>query len=166
MAEKVYLVDNRATFICPLCSQREILDVRQYVKQNTAVEIELKCKCGYAWISSLERRRLYRKPVNFRGRYKFSNEVQMEEGLAVGKFIGKGRMQVVDLSVRGLKIKLKKRPDLNVNDRISVEFRLNDKKRTLIRENTSVKSIRDHYIGGAFSTSASDNASLGFYLLR
>ena len=165
MAEMIYLVNDKATFVCPLCAQRKTFNVRQYVKQATTVEIESTCTCGHTWTSTLERRRHYRKPVKLRGRYVFKNEVQLEEGLTAGSFVGKGKMKVVDLSIKGLKIELNKRPELNVNDLLAVEFRLKDKKRTLIRENASVRSVSGHFIGGAFGPSVSENTSLGFYLM-
>ncbi len=82
-----------------------------------------------------------------------------------GIFVGKGKMKVVDLSLKGLKIELSKRPELYVNDQLAVEFRLKDKKRTLIRENASVRSIEGHCVGSAFGPDVSGNTSLGFYLL-
>ena len=134
MAEKIYVVDDKATFICPVCSKRKTISVRQHVKKETAVEIESACTCGHSWKSILERRRHYRKPVKLRGRYTFKNDVYLEEGRTAGRFVGKGKMKVVDLSLKGLKIELSKQPELHVNDLLAVEFRLKDKKRTLIKE--------------------------------
>jgi len=165
MDEIVYAVDNRATFNCPSCDRKQTVNVQEYIRRKDRVEIETTCACGHTWTTNIERRRHYRKPVNFRGRYEFSNEVQLDEGISAGKFVGRGKMKVVDLSVSGLKIKLKKSPDLHVNDRFGVEFRLNDKRRTLVRERASVKNIDKNHIGGAFSPSAADNPSLGFFLL-
>ncbi len=166
MVEKIYVVDDEAIFVCPVCSQRKIKNVRQYVKKETAVEIASTCTCGHTWTSILERRRHYRKPVKLRGSYTFRDEVFLEEGLSAGSFVGKGKMKVVDLSLKGLKIELKKKPELHVNDLLSVEFRLKDKKRTLIRENASVRSVNGRLVGSAFAPEVVANNSLGFYLLN
>ena len=165
MTEKIYVVDDKATFVCPVCSQRETRIVRQHILKETAVAIASTCTCGHSWNSILERRRHFRKPVKLRGRYTFRNDVYLEEGLSAGSFVGKGKMKVVDLSLKGLKIELRKKPELHVNDLLAVEFRLKDKKRTLIRENASVRSVDGRYVGSAFGPEVSGNTSLSFYLL-
>ena len=129
------------------------------------MEIESTCTCGYTWTSILERRKHFRKPVKLRGHYSFRNDVFLEEGLSAGSFVGKGKMKVVDLSLKGLKIELKKKPELHINDLLSVEFRLKDRKRTVIRENASVKSINGRFVGSAFGPEVAANTSLGFFLL-
>ncbi|MEN8244350.1 MAG: PilZ domain-containing protein [Thermodesulfobacteriota bacterium] len=165
MTEKVYMVNDTVTFACPVCSQQKIENVSQYVKMETAVELVTTCACGHTWTSALERRRQYRKPVKLRGRYTFRNDVFLDEGLSGGSFVGKGKMMVVDLSLKGLKIELKKKSDLHVKDLLSVEFRLKDKKRTLIREYASVRSINGRFVGSSFGPEVAENSSLGFYLL-
>ena len=137
MTEIIYMVDGKALFTCPVCSQQKTESVSRYVKHKTAVEIESTCACSHTWTSILERRKHYRKPVKLRGRYAFRNDVVLEKGLSAGSFVGKGKMKVVDLSLKGLKIELKNKPELHINDLLSVEFRLKDKKRTLIRENAA-----------------------------
>ena len=165
MTEKVYMVNDTVTFVCPVCSQPKIEDVSQYAKMETAVELATTCACGHTWTSALERRRQYRKPVKLRGRYTFKNDVFLDEGLSGGSFVGKGKMKVVDLSLMGLKIELKRNSELHVNDLLSVEFRLKDKQRTLIREYASVRSINGRFVGSSFGPEVVENSSLGFYLL-
>ncbi|MCG6908903.1 MAG: PilZ domain-containing protein [Deltaproteobacteria bacterium] len=159
------MVDDQATVVCPLCSKKQSINVRQYIKQKSAVAMVLSCPCGHTWTMGLERRRHYRKPVKLKGRYSYESDVHVDGTSAVGRFLGKGKMKVVDLSLRGLKIELKKRPQFNVNDQLSVEFRLRDKKRTLIRENAFVKSVSGNFVGGAFGSAVAENSSLGFYLM-
>ena len=165
MAEKVYMMDGMASFTCPVCSQRKTENVSQYLKQKTAVEIVSSCTCGHTWTSILERRKHFRKPVKLRGRYTFRNDVFLEEGISAGSFVGKGKMKVIDLSLKGLKIEIKNRPELHINDLLSVEFRLKDKNRTIIKENASIKSINGRFVGSAFSPEVAANRSLGFFLL-
>ena len=165
MVEKIYVVDNKATVVCPVCSQRKTESVRKYIKKETVVEIESTCICGHTWTSVLERRKHFRKPVKLRGRYTFRNNVYLEEGLPAGSLVGKGKMTVVDLSLKGLKFELKKKPEIHVNDLLSVDFRLKDKKRTLIREKASVRNINGRFVGSAFGPEVAENRSLGFYLL-
>ena len=165
MTEKVYMVNDTVTFVCPVCSQQKKENVSPYLKMETAVELVTTCACGHTWTSVLERRRQFRKPVKLRGRYTFRNDVVLGEGFSGGSFVGKGKMKVVDLSLKGLKIEFKKNTDLHVKDVLSVEFRLKDKKRTLIREYASVRSINGRFVGSSFGPEVAENTSLGFYLL-
>ena len=93
MIEKIYMVDGKASFTCPVCSQRKTESVSQYLKQETTVEIESTCICGHTWTSILERRKHYRKPVKLRGSYTFRNDIILQEGLSAGSFVGKGKMR-------------------------------------------------------------------------
>ena len=141
MSAKVYMTHQRSTFVCPQCSRKTPVDLSETDLSKTN-GIALKCACGYAWTSSMERRRHYRKPVKFKGRYHYSNKVELEQGVVAGKFIGKGRMDVVDVSARGLKIKIRKKEEFKLNDQLFVEFHLDDEQKTLIREKALVKKWR------------------------
>jgi len=153
------------TFVCPRCSKTASVGIPEYFHQNNSMEIECRCECGYHFKRDVERRRHNRKAVKFSGWYNYSNEIQLEPGVVAGKFVGKGKMTVVNLSVSGFKIKLKKREDLKINDRLQVEFYLKDYKRTLIREIATIKNIHQKYVGGAFHPTRSRSRDLGFYLL-
>ncbi len=153
------------TFVCPRCSKAVSVDIPEYFHQNNSMEIECQCECGYHFKRDVERRRHIRKPVKFTGWYNYSNEIQLEPGVVAGKFVGKGKMTVVNLSVSGFKVKLKKKEDLKINDRFQVEFYLKDYKRTLIRETATIKNIHQKYVGGVFHATGSKSRDLGFYLL-
>jgi hypothetical protein len=113
----------------------------------------------------VERRRHIRKTVKLSGWYNYTNEIQLEPGIIAGKLVGKGKMTVVNLSVGGLKLKLKKKEDLKINDRLQVEFYLKDYQRTLVRETATIKNIHKKFVGGAFQPTGSKSRELGFYLL-
>ena len=146
---------DTVTFICPRCSQAVSVEMPAYPHGNQSMKVDCRCACGYQFTRDVERRRHNRKAVKCPGWYSYSNEIQLEPGVVAGKFVGKGKMTVVDLSVSGFKVKLKKKEDLKINDRLQVEFFLKDYKRTLIRETAAIKNIHQKYIGG----------DLGFYLL-
>ena len=153
------------TFTCSRCSRVASVDIPEDFHQNNSMEIECQCECGYQFKQEVERRRHIRKAVKFSGWYNYCNEIQLEPGVVAGKFVGKGKMTVVDLSVSGFKVKLKKKEDLKVNDRLQVEFYLKDYKHTLIRETATIKNIHQKYVGGAFLPTGSKSRDLGFYLL-
>jgi hypothetical protein len=153
------------TFTCPRCSRVASVNIPEDFHQNNSMEIECQCNCGYQFKRDVERRRHIRKAVKFSGLYNYNNEIQLEPGVVAGKFVGKGKMTVLNLSVGGLKIKLKKKEDLKVDDRLQVEFYLKDYKRTLIRETATIKNIHQKFVGGAFLTTGPKSRDLGFYLL-
>ena len=153
------------TFTCPRCSRAASVDIPEDFHQNSSMEIECRCECGYQFKREVERRRHIRKAVKFSGWYNYTNEIQLEPGVVAGKFVGKGKMTVVNLSVSGFKVKLKKKEDLKINDRLQVEFYLKDYKRTLIRETATIKNIHQKFVGGAFLPTGPKSRELGFYLL-
>ena len=152
-------------FTCPRCSRTATVQLPEDFHPNDSMEIEYRCECGYQFKKEVERRRHRRKAVRLSGWYDYSNEIQLEPGFVAGTFVGKGKMTVVNLSVSGLKIKLKKKEDLKINDRLRVAFYLKDYKRTLIRETAAIKNIHRKHIGGAFLPTGSRSRHLAFYLL-
>ncbi len=153
------------TFTCPRCSQAGLVNIPEDFHPKNSMEIECQCECGHQFKRDVERRRHNRKAVKISGWYNYSNEIQLEPGVIAGKFVGKGKMTVMDLSVSGFKVKLKKKEDLKINDRLQVEFYLKDYKRTLIRETATIKNIHQKYVGGVFHATGSKSRDLGFYLL-
>jgi hypothetical protein len=159
-----YMIHSRSTLICPKCGKKMPVHFSAEPPERKH-SLKLQCGCGYSWMASRERRRHYRKPVNLKGRYNYSNRVELDQGAVTGKYVGKGRMRVLDVSAWGLKMKVRKREDLHVNDQVYVEFKLDDDRKTLVKEKATVKNIDDRYIGGAFADRRTGNRSLGFYLL-
>ena len=153
------------TLTCPRCNRAASVNTSEYIGNGHSTEIDWQCECGYQFKHEAERRRHNRKRVKFSGWYQYSNEIHLDPGVVAGKFVGKGKMTVVDLSLSGLKVKLKKKEDLKVNDRFQVEFHLKDYNRTLVRETATIRNIDKKYISGAFRPSGSKNRELGFYLL-
>ena len=59
-------------------------------------------------------------------------------------------------------------PNLKVGTKFAVEFRLDDKKETLIKKDVIVKNMSDLFIGAKFCSlgpHASNDKAIGFYLL-
>ena len=95
MVEKVYLADsNKATFICPQCKNMKTVDVSKFVCTGNAVKVNSKCSCGHKWTSVFEKRKQFRKTVNFAGTYDYIKDDKVVEW---------GGMKVVDVSAAVLK---------------------------------------------------------------
>lgn len=152
MPERVYInSENKATFLCPVCSKSRVVDVAKYLKTQAAVKVTCKCKCGHSYSVILERRKDFRKTTNLPGRFFTSKGKQ-------------GLMTVTDISRSGLGFKMNIYQDIKVGEKLKVEFNLDDQPRSLINREVVVKTIRDNHIGTEF-TSLEHYDRLGPYLI-
>ena len=161
MIQKAYITrKNMITFTCPECRHPRIVSLSERPELENAVKVKVTCtKCGRKYGVVIERRRQYRKVVNFPGTF-----TRMVKGRATET----GYMKVVDLSRTGMKIKLNDISNLSVGDLLVIEFRLDDAQRSLIRKEVEIKKIFNLELGVAFtSIHASDpsDRALGFYML-
>jgi len=159
MTEKVFVTEsNMAVFECPQCKKGKSVDVSRYRNIRQVVRIKVKCPCGHTYRVVLERRKNFRKDVNFPGSYTHVLPDYRED---------KGGITVKDLSRSGIKIKLNVEKDFKIGDILLVEFQLNDKQRSLIKKNAVIKKISDSDLGLEFksidSYDPSDKA-IGFYM--
>jgi len=177
---RVYISsDNTADFICPVCDKHKTLDVSKYKNIRRSVLLKYKCQCGHSFSVFLERRQGgHRKETDLFGTYKC---------FFWGQGARTGRMVVIDVSLSGMRFKLRqtdsniiqhspstgteefvgtKGPtdaDLNVDDTVWAEFHLDDRKKSLIKQETMIRWINDPYVGVEFTSKNSDSV-LGFYM--
>jgi hypothetical protein len=157
MVESVYPTDsNKATFICPKCRKTKTVDVSKFAHTSQTVRVNSTCSCGHKWTSVLEKRKRYRKSVNLPGTYALTRDGQVTD---------RGGMQVTDVSAGGVKLKLSVQRNLQVGDYLSIEFHLDDSKRTIIKKDVVVRNISGIYIGTAFRFADPYDPVLGFYLM-
>ena len=157
MIKTVYIsATNHVTITCPQCEATKTVDVSHYAKLEQTVKVKSRCSCGHTWTSVLEKRKQYRKGVNLLGTFTH---------IVDGNPLHKGTMTVTDISAGGLKIKLNERLDLRPDDKLKVEFHLDDPRSTLISKRVLVKNIDGPYIGVAFSRGEQVEPALGFYLM-
>ncbi len=159
MAEKVFVTENNmAVFECPQCNIAKSVDVSRYKDIRQVVRIKVKCPCGHSYKVVLERRKHFRKDVNFSGSYTHTLPDYKAD---------KGGMTEKDLSRSGVKIKLNVERDFKIGDILSLEFSLNDKHRSLIKKDAVIRKISNSYLGLEFNSVDSSDPSdkaLGFYL--
>ena len=158
MAQKVYLTDsNQATFICPQCKKTKTVDLSRFAHATRAVKINSKCSCGHKWTSVLEKRKRYRKAVNFSGTYDYIKDE---------KVVDRGGMRILDLSIGGAKVKINGERNLQVGDRLNLEFHLDDDNATLIKKRVTIRTVNGSHIGTTFGSADNIGQELGFYLMR
>jgi hypothetical protein len=156
MFEKVYITSKQmATFVCPKCQNSKTVNVSQYVGIDKIVKVNVKCPCGNAYTSILEKRKKYRKETNLHGSYVRIVDGKEAEG---------GLMTVRDLSTTGMKLNINGDHGCSTGDVIRVEFHLDDTHRSLIRKKVIIRNVHGKLIGAELAPTESVDKALGFYL--
>jgi hypothetical protein len=156
MMEKVYITSKQmATFICPKCQNSKTVDVSQYASLDKIVKVNVKCPCGYAYTSILEKRKKHRRETNLHGSY---------IRIVNGKAAGGGLMTVRDLSITGMKLQINEDHGCVAGDVIKVEFHLDDTQRSLIRKKVIIRNINGKEFGTELAPTEALDKALGFYL--
>ena len=149
--------ENTSEFICNACNRHYQRDMSQYLQTPDTVKLKIKCKCGYAWSSILEKRRFYRKRIDLPGKYKYQ---------ITGKTVSEGFMNILDISRTGLKLKIDGEHKLKDGDWIEVEFRLDNQVKTLVNRIVNIKNVSGQYVGASFREMKNFDPILGFYMLQ
>ena len=158
--QMVYITSgNQVTFTCPQCEHPRVVNLADHDGLEKATTVKVSCReCGYKYRAILERRRQFRKSVNFSGSYTH---------LRNGRPVDNGFMVVEDISRTGLKLRLAQKTAFAVGDKLKVEFRLDDVKRSSINKEVEIKIIFTDGLGVEFTSVHPSNPSdkaLGFYM--
>lgn len=161
MTEKVYITSRgMITFICPQCRYPRVVSARSNQPLAQAEQVRVTCsRCGHKYRAIIERRRQFRKAVDFVGTYR---------QIDAAKPAQTGFMRVLDLSRTGLRIRLNEPAVFEPGDRVEIEFHLDDAKHSLIRKEVQIKTVEGGDLGVEFCSTHPSNPSdraLGFYLL-
>ena len=158
MAEKVYIASTKmATFVCPKCHKSKTVNVAKYADLDKKVKVNVRCPCGYAYTSILEKRKRYRKETNLPGSYsRYINGKLMDSGLLIIK----------DLSTIGMKLQIDADNDCELGDVIQVEFHTDDAQRAFIKKKVIIRSINGPTFGTEFAPTEGIDKALGFYLFN
>jgi hypothetical protein len=158
MSEKVYIASTKvATFVCPKCQKSKTVNVSKYAALDKNVKVSVRCPCGYAYVSILEKRKRYRKETNLPGTYNHYVD---------GKQLGGGLMIVKDLSIIGMKLQIDAENDCEVGDIIQVEFHTDDAQRAYIQKKVIIRNINGKIVGTEFAPTEGVDKALGFYLFN
>ncbi len=156
MTEKIYITSTKmATFVCPKCQKSKTVNVSKYADLDKNVKVSVRCPCGYAYVSILEKRKRYRKKTNLPGSY--SHYVD-------GKPIGGGLMIGKDLTTIGMRLQIDADNECEVGDVIQVEFHTDDAQRAFIKKKVIIRNINRTIIGTEFASTEGVDKALGFFL--
>jgi len=147
-----FVKDNSVTtIICPHCYSAKTTSVEQF--RNKQRKLKVKCKCGYTFKIELEFRRQYRKNTNLHGKS------QLDAPTFNGR-IGK----IVNLSMNGLCFEVQGIHDIQIGQKGSINFTIDDRQETTLIRNVTVRSIQGNQIGCEFIEDRAYQKELGFYL--
>ncbi|MGD9732700.1 MAG: PilZ domain-containing protein [Desulfamplus sp.] len=145
---------NMTVFICPDCGFEKRFDASAF--KNKKKNLTIKCRCGNKTEMEIEFRKHFRKKVELFG------------NCLLKKNNKKCEIIIRDLSMQGVRFEFlhvcnKSMADIEIDDIIEIEFRLDTKQNDLILKRCMVRSKIDNFIGAQFQD---DNFAkrLGFYL--
>jgi hypothetical protein len=93
-----------------------------------------------------EKRKHERKQTNLSGSY-YHNATKERGGLTI-----------TNLSIAGMQIKLNKQRQVRVGDRVIISFKLEDEKKTSIREMMVIRNVFGFFAGAAFNSQPNTDA--------
>ena len=151
MTQKIFMTKNmEAVFSCPECGNEKKMDVAKFTHVDKEVKLKVTCKCSHVFPVILERRKHVRREVNLPG-----NLIKGGE-----KYL----IQVIDISRLGLKICMEEIMNLKLDDKVFIDFILDDAGKSRVSKEVIVKKIDKKYIGVIF-LSDDHYDKFGAYLL-
>ncbi len=148
-------VDNTVTISCPRCNKTKTVNAAIF-KGHT--KIRVKCPCGGILKIELEKRKQYRKQTELKGTYHviYSGNRPPDTGI----------MTVVNISRKGVGLKFKTPPMLNIGDHLKIKFNLDDRNQTLVEREVVIQNIETLHAGASFHRSSELDNVIGFYLFK
>ena len=141
--------EGKAAISCPACGKTKLMDVSRFKKETKEIRLKCTCACSHVFKVTIERRRHFRKELRLEGNIHYKG--------------GRYRVTVKDLSRSGIKIYCDSPIGLEIEDRIVLEFTLDDAANSLISKEMIVKNITTDHYGLAF-TSDEHYDKLGNYM--
>ena len=157
---------------CPLCENSKTVSVSSYKGKQFAMKV--KCTCGHVFPINLDFREHYRKPTFLEGNYlktnlnleSFYEKVPQKRNIPPDKKRNViNNCTVKDISVGGLGLDIWGDHTIEKGDHLFIKFILDNKKRSLIQCELTVRTVQNNYVGAEFKEKLDFNPDLGFYLL-
>lgn len=143
--------DEVARIVCPACLAVKSSDVGKF--RNVRHTVTVKCKCGNTFQVMFEFRKSYRKPTELSGTYTMTPPAS-----------GTGQVKIKNLSLTGLCFEVTGFHDIRVGLQAMLTFTLDDRKKTQINKQVTVRSVQGRVIGVEFHQDRAYEKDLGFYL--
>lgn len=154
---RIYVSSGKAVIRCPDCDFVKQIQVDKFKEIKHSLRI--KCTCGKDFQVDLNFREGIRKKTELKGLYRPT----------AGENRQVRQCAVVDLSLRGLRLKVDADHGLQPGDEIVVKFSLDNKFRTEVERKVGVRNkAGDTFVGGEFIEPAGEklNQQLCVYLMN
>jgi hypothetical protein len=156
MSEKVYITsENTVVFRCPNCQRTKTVPAKD-LGDRQPLRFKLKCPCGQITVSTVEKRRQYRKEIDLPGSY-----IHYVDGQARGN----GLLRVRDISARGMNLFISTHKNFTAGDILKVSFTLDDACRSRVEKKVVIRRLTPPTFGVEFAPNETLDKALGFYLL-
>ena len=133
---------KKVKLVCPSCGFECDADASRFFKIRNKVTFEARCRCGHSWNCRLEKRENYRRSVSLNGTYRYTPQ---------NGYPRTGSLEVLDISLKGLKIRLDRERQIQIGELVEVEFRMDDKDRKIRKRQVIVKNINGRVLGVSIS---------------
>jgi hypothetical protein len=143
--------DNVARIVCPACLAVKSSTVGKF--RNVRHTVTVKCRCGNTFQVMFEFRKSYRKPTDLSGTYAMAPPAS-----------GAGQVKIKNLSLTGLCFEVTGIHDIKVGLKAMLTFTLDDRKKTQINKQVTIRSVQGQVIGVEFHQDRAFEKDLGFYL--
>lgn len=149
--------DNKAVISCPECGKLKQISVSQFKEEKHTLTV--RCSCKKEFQITLNYRQGIRKHVDLKGTYrKASQHPSLKQ-----------ECTVIDLSYKGVRLKLNDTKDLKIDDELIIHFVLDDKYETKVKRKIQIYNLmQKDSVGAEFRDHESDNydIALAFYLMN
>ena len=143
---------NITTIVCPDCYAAKTASVKQFRGKKHVLKV--KCKCGHTFKIGLEFRRQRRKSTELAGTSRLSPPS-----------LGDEVVKIVNLSMSGACFEVPGKHNVQIGQKGSINFTLNDAKQTPFVKQVTVRSVQGNLIGCEFSEDRAYQKELGCFLM-
>lgn len=149
--------DNKAIIICPKCKKFKRESVERYRSEKH--NLKIRCSCGHFFEIKLNFRRGIRKESNLEGTYR---KISTQKSST-------NECRIVNLSYHGICIKIFSENNLDVGDKMVINFQLDNKQMASVERKIEVVNLfQEDHIGGVFVDHENDdyNKDIAFYMMH
>jgi len=149
--QRVYAAENgQAVIVCARCTEHTPIDARPYLDSHKSLKV--RCRCGNKFPIVFNTRNFYRKEVHLPGQYakSFGDVPDL--------------LTIEDMSYTGIKFKTGMSHKIEVDDVLTIEFRLDNRRRTRIVKTARVMHVMGGTIGAEFRERQAYSTELTYYL--
>ena len=139
-----------ASITCPYCGLTKQVPVTQYCGKHQTVKV--RCRCKQSFTTHLDFRQCHRKRTNLSGFYQILGAK------------GGGTASIRDISKDGIGFSVSGTHNVQVGQKIKLNFTLDNHKQTPLQKLAVVRSVHKNRVGCQFNRMQAIEKDLGFYL--